>query len=124
MKLLRGVWAALALVASCVATLAAYTFTGRGLVSSADAREMIRSGHVVDVVDVRTLAEFNAGHYRGAMHIPANDIDEQTTAALPRRGILVYCNTGQRARFAAEKLRALGFGDVYYIAGHYTSLLS
>jgi len=41
----------------------------------------------------------------------------------PQAGLLVYCNTGQRARFAAEKLEGLGFKDVYYIAGLYTSLL-
>jgi len=48
---------------------------------------------------------------------------KKTTTELPKRGLLVYCNTGQRARFAAEKLEDLGFKDVYYIAGHYSSLL-
>ena len=42
---------------------------------------------------------------------------------LPKRGILVYCNTGQRARFAAEKLASLGFQDVVYIDGSYRTLM-
>ena len=36
--------------------------------------------------------------------------------------ILVYCNTGQRARRAAEVLRKLGYKNVYYIESSYTSL--
>ncbi len=119
MRLLH--WFALALPL-CSAALAAYTLTGRNLVTSARAREMIRAGLIADVVDVRTATEFGAGHYPGARHIPAGSIDARTTAGLAPRGILVYCNTGQRARFAAERLEALGFRDVYYIAGHYSSL--
>jgi Rhodanese-related sulfurtransferase len=68
------------------------------------------------------IAEWRAGHYPGAIHIPGTMINRKTTAQLPKKGLLVYCNTGQRARFAAEKLRELGFKDVYYIAGFYTSL--
>ena len=38
-------------------------------------------------------------------------------------GILVYCNTGQRARKAAEKLKKLGFKNVFYIASTYKTIL-
>ena len=67
--------------------------------------------------------EWRAGHYPKALHIPVNKINEKTTTELPKKGLLVYCNTGQRARFAAEKLENLGFEEVYYIAGHYSSLM-
>ena len=40
-----------------------------------------------------------------------------------KKGTLVYCNTGQRARVAANKLEKMGFLEVYYIDGHYSSLL-
>jgi len=67
--------------------------------------------------------EYRAGHYPKALHIPVNKINEKTTSELPKKGLLVYCNTGQRARFAAEKLESLGFKDVSYIAGLYSTLL-
>ena len=101
---------------------AAYTYFGENLVSAAEAKKMIRSGKIKKVIDVRTAAEYRAGHYPRALHIPVNKINTKTTAELPKKGLLVYCNTGQRARFAAEKLIELGFEDVYYIAGHYSSL--
>lgn len=106
-----------------LAALATYTYMGRDLVSSQEAKRLLLSGNIQVVLDVRTRAEYSAGHYPGARHIPVTEMDATTTAGLPRRGILVYCNTGQRARFAAEKLRQLGFEDVVYIAGPYTSLL-
>lgn len=105
---------------STVATV--YTFTGRQILSAAQAKEKIAKGEINTVIDVRTKLEFDAGHYPGAAHIPVNDISSKTTTGLPPRGLLVYCNTGQRARYAAQKLRELGFRDVYYIACGYTCL--
>ena len=111
-----------ALVVGTLAAAATYTFLGENLVSAKQAKFMIQSGKIKKVIDVRTMAEYRAGHYRGALHIPVNKINKKTTAELPKSGLLVYCNTGQRARFAAEKLIELGFKNVYYIAGHYSTL--
>jgi rhodanese-related sulfurtransferase len=96
---------------------------GQNLVSASEAKRLIKEGKIKKVIDVRTITEYRAGHYPKALHIPVNKMDEKTTTELPKKGLLVYCNTGQRARFAAEKLEELGFEDVYYIAGHYSSLL-
>jgi len=111
-----------AIIIGTLAAAAVYTFSGRNLVSSKEANKLIRAGKIKKVIDVRTTSEYRAGHYKGAVHIPVNTINKKTTAGLPKKGLLVYCNTGQRARFAAEKLEKLGFEDVYYIAGHYSSL--
>ena len=110
------------IIAGTLAAAAAYTYFGENLVSSKEAKKLIRSGKIKKVVDVRTIAEYRAGHYKGAIHIPVNKINKKTTTELPKKGLLVYCNTGQRARFAAEKLEELGFKNVYYIAGHYSTL--
>jgi rhodanese-related sulfurtransferase len=99
-----------------------YTYTGEALISSEEAKKRIASGKIKVVVDVRTSVEWNAGHYPGAVHIPGGNINEKTTAGLPKKGILVYCNTGQRARYATARLIELGFKDVYYISGHYSSI--
>ena len=110
------------LIIALGATALAYTFTGENLVSASEAKKLIKSGKIKKVIDVRTSTEYRLGHYPRALHLPVNKMNEKTTTELPKKGLLVYCNTGQRARIAAEKLIDLGFEDVYYIAGHYSSL--
>jgi phage shock protein E len=100
-----------------------YTYMGQNLISASEAKRLIKKGKIKKVIDVRTITEYRLGHYPRALHIPVNKINKKTTTELPKKGLLVYCNTGQRARFAAEKLEELGFEDVYYIAGPYTGLL-
>lgn len=112
----------LPLIIALGAAAIAYTFTGENLVSAEEAKKMIKSGKIKKVIDVRTITEYSLGHYRGAIHLPVNKMNSKTTSELPKKGLLVYCNTGQRARIAAEKLIGLGFQDVYYIAGHYSSI--
>ena len=102
----------------------AYTSGGKGLVSVETAREMIRSGEISMIVDVRTIREWEMGHYKGAIHIPISRLTPAKFIYIkPTSGILVYCNTGQRARAAAEKIRSFGFENVYYIKGGYWTLL-
>ena len=106
-----------------LATATAYTLLGQNLISASEAKRLIKEGKIKKVIDVRTITEWRAGHYPKALHIPVDKINEKTTTELPKKGLLVYCNTGQRARLAAEKLEELGFQNVYYIAGPYTTLL-
>jgi phage shock protein E len=103
--------------------LTVYTMTGSQLITSKKAKRLIKSGKIKRVIDVRTDMEWRLGHYPGAVHIPVNKIGKRSTSKLPKKGLLVYCNTGQRARFAAEKLIELGFKEVYYIAGHYGTIV-
>jgi phage shock protein E len=77
-------------------------------------------------LDVRTSAERQAlGSYPGSIHIPAGDLEEEAPKQLAnkKQSVLVYCNTGQRARKAAEKLRSMGYTDVRYITTSYKNLL-
>ncbi len=112
------------IIAGALTGALAYTYMGQNLISSKEAKRLIKEGKIKKVIDVRTNAEWRAGHYPGAVHIPVSAINKKTTAQLPNKGLLVYCNTGQRARFAAEKLENLGFKNVYYIAGLYSTLLN
>ena len=59
-------------------------------------------------------------------HIPVSDINRKTLQnnnIYLNEGILVYCNTGQRARYASEKISNLGFMKVYYIDGTYSTIM-
>ena len=90
-----------------------------------EARAKLLKGELTTVVDVRTDLEYWAGHYPGAVHIPTSKILEEAYNTLPNleEGILVYCNSGQRARHATEVLRSLGYKKVFYVASPYWSLM-
>ncbi len=71
------------------------------------------------ILDVRTKAEYEAGHIPGATLIPAGRLP-QHLAELPRdRPIAMHCQSGMRSPGAASLLRAHGFEDVFELAGGY-----
>ena len=102
-----------------------YALTGVSLITSEKAREMIKNNTINKIIDVRTKFEYDLGNYKGSIHLPVNDIDPEKLKKLnvnKNDSILVYCNTGQRARFATEKLKKLGYNNVYYIENSYKTL--
>ena len=63
------------------------------------------------VLDVRTDIERKTiGFYPNSLHIPAQELTERVKSEIPNKNasILVYCNTGHRAKMATEKLRSMG----------------
>lgn len=100
-----------------------YSVSGVDLISANEAKKKIKNGKIKYIIDVRTKLEWDAGHYKGAKHIPIQEINSKNTSTLKKNyGIVTYCNTGQRARAGAERLKALGFKNVYYIDGTYSQL--
>ena len=66
----------------------------------------------VQLVDVRTQAEYDEGHIAGALliDIRQDDFDTQIDKLLqPGKPVAVYCRGGVRSRRAAEKLLMKGF---------------
>ena len=108
-----------------LAMVAFYTFNSPLLISSEDAKKELAAGTFPIVLDVRTDMEYNLGHYPEAVHIPTAKLATEVERVLPdkEKGILIYCNTGQRSRFAADMLKAKGYKNVRYISGPYWSLL-
>jgi len=76
----------------------------------------------VQLVDVRTKAEFDDGHIPGAILINVNqdDFDLQVSKLLqPGKPVAVYCRGGVRSRKASEKLLLKGF-QVYNLDRGYS----
>ena len=62
------------------------------------------------IVDVRTPAEFKAGHYPGAMNIPLSSIPSRISEFGPPDGtIVVYCRSGRRSGIAQRLLEQAGY---------------
>ncbi len=95
-------------------------------ISATEAKQRL-AAHEVDVVlDVRTEAERNSlGFFPKSLHIPRDRLESEFPRAFPNKStrVLVYCNTGQRARLATDALHNMGYTNTKYITGSHLSLL-
>lgn len=108
-----------------VVSLMQYAQSGKQRITISEAKSMIKSKMVDHVVDVRTRLEWNMGHYRGAKHVPRLALSQELLNKKKIKKndvIIVYCNTGQRARMAAEHMKRLGYKKVYYISESYLKI--
>jgi rhodanese-related sulfurtransferase len=84
-----------------------------GLVSAKAALAHLKNGALV--IDVRSPGEFNSGHLPTAINIPLDEIE----TALPRRVkdknqvLLLHCASGMRSGMAKNKLKTLGYANVF-----------
>lgn len=71
------------------------------------------------VVDVCTAAEYDAGHYPGAINIHFTDVTAELPKTIPNPAdsIIFYCDQSRRAYLAAQLARRLGYHNVSYIVG-------
>jgi phage shock protein E len=84
-----------------------------------EAKARMDSQEAVVIVDVRTQAEYDAGHIPGAILVVNEQIGSAMPEALPDKDaqLLVYCRSGRRSRDAAMKLIKLGYTRVYDFGG-------
>ena len=73
------------------------------------------------VLDVRTAAEFAAGHVPGARNVShellASRLDELSTAR--DKQVVLYCRSGRRTLLAEDVLRKAGFTRLAHLEGDY-----
>jgi glyoxylase-like metal-dependent hydrolase (beta-lactamase superfamily II)/rhodanese-related sulfurtransferase len=73
-----------------------------------------RAGEV-QILDVRELDEWQAGHIPGSVHLPYHDIHGIPEGIDPERPVAVICSSGQRAAPAASLLRRHGAQEVLHV---------
>jgi rhodanese-related sulfurtransferase len=73
------------------------------------------------VLDVRTAAEFAAGHVPGARNVShellASRLDELSAAR--DKQVVLYCRSGRRTLLAEDVLRKAGFTRIGHLEGDY-----
>ncbi|MEI8312631.1 MAG: rhodanese-like domain-containing protein [Verrucomicrobiota bacterium] len=83
---------------------------------------LLSGGASINLIDVRTPAEFAGIHVPGACLLPLDTLDcaaalaehNKTRNAAP---IYILCHSGVRAKKAAEKFAAVGFDDCVVVEG-------
>ncbi len=74
----------------------------------------------VQVLDVRTPGEFFSGHIKNALLADWNDkkeFERRIAYVDKNKPVYVYCLAGGRSAAAADKMRKMGFANVYELSG-------
>jgi rhodanese-related sulfurtransferase len=79
-------------------------------ISAIELSELVKNGGA-QLIDVRTPAEFVAGHVAGARNVPINTFKQMLPklALDPKRPIVAICATAHRSPPAVRLLRAAGY---------------
>ena len=78
----------------------------------------LRNGALV--IDVRTPAEFSAGHLPNAMNIPLAQIESESPLPLKDKNqvLLLHCQGGMRSAKAAKLLSGMGYVNVFDLGSY------
>lgn len=85
----------------------------RGRVSKQQAREYWLQG--ARIIDVRSPAEFAAGHLPDAINVPLGQFAQRLPAEIPDRTtvLLLHCLSGGRSAIAVGQAKTLGYQRVF-----------
>jgi len=77
------------------------------------------SQNSIVLLDVRTEAEYNAGHVAGAINISHDTIEENLALLTQYKesNVVVYCRSGRRASVAIDILTKNGFSNIQHLTG-------
>ncbi len=127
----------LALMIIALVLVGAFVFTGCGqgnkkegenmpkinakewILSPEQGKKMMEENKSIQLIDVRTVAEYQEGHIAGAKNFPLDQVVSKVSAAYPDKTtpIIVYCRSGRRSEEAAKELRKAGYTTVYDMGG-------
>jgi len=93
-------------------------------ISQADFDQVYNSDQKIQLLDVRTQAEYDRGFIEGALLIDIrqdNFVDQAKSLLNPDEPVYIYCKKGSRSIKAGnELLLTKEFTEVYYVTGGYT----
>ena len=77
----------------------------------------------IQLLDVRTVGEFKAGHIKGALNIDAMQAEKLENYAQKldkNKAVYMYCHSGGRSQQASQRLKNIGFAKIYDYSGGYS----
>jgi phage shock protein E len=89
-----------------------------GQISSKTAIAQLKRGAMV--IDVRTAAEFSAGHLPRAINIPLSEVEELTPRRVKNKDqvLLLHCQSGARSGSAKGILRTMGYAHAFNLGSY------
>jgi len=88
-------------------------------ISQKDAHQIMGEGRKYTLLDVRTPEEYNKERLKDAKLIPVDELVARAPKDLPDKNatILVYCQSGARAKNAVKLLTQMGYTNVNSFGG-------
>jgi len=77
--------------------------------------EMLEAGEV-QLIDVRTAAEWDAGHVPDARHVELDEVQQQAETIDKSKPVVFQCRGGSRSEMVASAFRESGW-DAYNMEG-------
>ena len=88
---------------------ASKTLTAESMISASQLDEGIKAKKAWQIVDVREISEFAAGHVPQAINIPLGSVETQMTKIAKDSDVILICHTGARAFTAFQTLVSKGY---------------
>jgi rhodanese-related sulfurtransferase len=85
----------------------------RPSIPAASLAALLEEGRAPLVLDVRTPAEYQAGHVPGAVLVPHTELGARLADLGDPGKVIVYCESGRRAAQAIAILRDAGWSPVH-----------
>lgn len=89
------------------------------MISPKEAKQRFESEEQVNILDVRSEAEYEQGHIPGALLLPLDQLEDEIANCFPNKEtrIYVYCRSGVRSKIAARLLDQMGYQQIYEFGG-------
>lgn len=84
-----------------------------------NAQIILKNNKEAVLLDVRSPQEYREGHLQNAINIPLYDVKQKIERQVPNKEetIIIYCQTGNRSKTAADICRKKGYENIYNIEG-------
>jgi rhodanese-related sulfurtransferase len=119
-----GKWLGIALAIPVLVFILRSQASAEGAISPTEAAARIKNDKTLQLVDVRTPAEYADGHLAGAKLIPVQELPRRLSEIERGRPVLLYCRTGHRSAYALKILQGHGFTEVKHIHGGMNAWMS
>lgn len=86
-------------------------------IKAAEFKNLMASGAIGEVVDVREPVEFQSEKVEGSKNVPLSSFEKNSAGIAKEKPVYLLCRSGNRASQAAEKLCGMGYSEVYVVEG-------
>ena len=84
-------------------------------------KDLMKKKEELEIIDVRTVKEYRAGHIDGAVNIPLDELRDNINSLDMDSRIVVHCRSSYRSYLAYRILKNAGFKNVWNLNGSYLS---